>query len=124
MRLAIKNTNMVLNLAISPGLILIPSDITILKKKVAGYNKTSTLVTKDMKFGVNEEVNKVTLPSGFVGENLKGRDSQPFGKNPIETTAISPTQGVGDLTIPSVIPGADGNCVPTGHHGHLRFRGG
>ena len=36
MRLAIKNTNVVLNLAISPGLILIPSDMIILKEKVAG----------------------------------------------------------------------------------------
>ena len=60
MRLAIKNTNVVLNLAISPGLILIPSDMIILKEKVEGYNNTLTLATKEMKFGVNEEVNKVT----------------------------------------------------------------
>ena len=57
MRLAIKNTNVVLNLAISPGLILIPSDMIILKEKVAGYN-TLTLATKEMKFGVNEEVTR------------------------------------------------------------------
>ena len=62
-RLVIKNTNVVLNLAISPGIILIPSDMIILKEKVAGYNNTLTLATKEMKFGVNEEV-KVTLPSG------------------------------------------------------------
>ena len=40
MRLAIKNTNVVLNLAISPGLILIPSHMIILKEKVTGYNNT------------------------------------------------------------------------------------
>ena len=40
MRLAIKNTNVVLNLAISLGLILIPSNMIILKEKVAGYNNS------------------------------------------------------------------------------------
>ena len=113
MRLAIKNTNVVLNLAISPGLILIPSDMIILKKKVAGYNNTLTLATKEMKFGVNEEVNKVTLPSGSVNENSKGRESRPFGKggdsppfgrNPVETTA---TQEVPNLGTSLVIPEAD-----------------
>ena len=111
MRLAIKDRNVVLNLAISPGLILIPSDMIILKEKVAGYNKTLTLARKEMRFGVNEEVNKVTAPSGFVGENSKGRDSRPFGKNPIETPT---TQGVGDLPTPSVIPEADGTAYLLG----------
>ena len=31
----------------------------ILKKKVAGYNNYLTLATKDMKFGVNENLNRV-----------------------------------------------------------------
>ena len=57
MRLAIKNTNVVLNMAISPYLILIPSNMIILKERVAGYNNVLTLATKDMKFGVNREVN-------------------------------------------------------------------
>ena len=83
MRLAIKNTNVVLNLAISPGLILIPSDMIILKEKVAGYNNTLTLATKEMKFGVNEEVNKVTLPS--VGN--PGSDPRPDETLPPPTNA-------------------------------------
>ena len=37
-RLAIKNTNVVLNMAITPRIILIPSNMIILKQKVAGYN--------------------------------------------------------------------------------------
>ena len=49
MRTAIKNRNVVLNMAITPGIILIP----------AGYNNVLTLATKDMKFGVNENVNYV-----------------------------------------------------------------
>ena len=59
MRTAIKNTNVVLNMATTPGIILIPSNMIILKEKVAGYNNILTLVTKDMKFGVNENVNYV-----------------------------------------------------------------
>ena len=35
MRTAIKDTNVVLNLVVTPGIILIPSDLTILKEKVA-----------------------------------------------------------------------------------------
>ena len=63
----------------------------ILKEEVAGYNNTLTLATKEMKSGVNEEVNKVALTLGgafhapaetvgFVDKNSKGRDSRPFGK--------------------------------------------
>ena len=114
MRLAIENTNVVLNLAISPGMILIPSDMTILKKKVAGYNNTLTLATKKMKFEVNEEVNKVTLASGG-----NPGESQGSGK----TTSTPTTQGMGDLATPSIIPEADGTAYLLGHRGHPRFRG-
>ena len=57
MRTAVKNTNVVLNLAIMPGIILIPSDLLILKQKIPGYNNTLTLATKDMNFGENSGVN-------------------------------------------------------------------
>ena len=59
MRTAIKDTNVVLNMAITPGIILIPSNMIILKEKVVGYNNVLTLATKDMKFGVSEDVNYV-----------------------------------------------------------------
>ena len=53
MRLAIKNTNVVLNMAITPGIMLIPSDVIILMERVVGYNNVLTLGTEDMKFGVD-----------------------------------------------------------------------
>ena len=59
MRTAIKDTNVVLNMAITPGIILIPSNMIILKDKVEGYNNFLTLATKTMKFGVNTNVNYV-----------------------------------------------------------------
>ena len=46
-------------MAITPGIILIPSGMIILKELVAGYNNVLTLATKDMKFGVNKDINYV-----------------------------------------------------------------
>ena len=57
MRTAIKTTNVVLNLAIMPNLILIPSNLIILKQKISGYNNVLTLATSKMNFGVNENIN-------------------------------------------------------------------
>ena len=57
MRKAIKDTNVVLNMVISPGIILIPSDLIILKEMVAGYNNVLKLATSGMKFGKNDDVN-------------------------------------------------------------------
>ena len=75
MKLAIKNTSVVLNMAITPGIILIPSDMIILKEKVAGYNNVLTLATKNMKFGVNKDINYVepveTVGSDETSEDIK-----------------------------------------------------
>ena len=45
----------------------------ILKEKVTGYNNTLTLATKEMKFGVNENVNKMVISKEepTTTENLK-----------------------------------------------------
>ena len=43
---AVNDTNVVLNMAITPGIILIPSNMIILKNKVEGYNNVLTLATK------------------------------------------------------------------------------
>ena len=50
-------TNVVLNMTISPGVILVPSDMTILEKKIPGYNNVLTLATSSMGFGVNTNLN-------------------------------------------------------------------
>ncbi len=57
MRTAIASTNVVLNIAISPGMILVPSNLIIQKKKIPGYNNVLTLATDKMKFGKNADVN-------------------------------------------------------------------
>ena len=57
MRTAIASTNVVLNMAISPGMILVPSNLIIQKEKIPGYNNVLTLATDKMKFGKNTDVN-------------------------------------------------------------------
>ena len=59
MRKAIQDTNVVLNMAITPGIILIPSNMIILKNKVEGCNNVLTIATNAMKFGENTKVNYV-----------------------------------------------------------------
>ena len=57
MRRSIQATNVVLNLAVVPNVILMPSNFVILSKKIAGYNNVLTTATTEMKFGVNKDVN-------------------------------------------------------------------
>ncbi len=44
-------------MAISPGMILVPSNLIIQKEKIPGYNNVLTLATDKMKFGENTGVN-------------------------------------------------------------------
>ena len=61
MRKAIVDTKVILNTAICPGLILMPSLLIILKKKIAGFNNILTMADYWMKFGENKTVNKVVI---------------------------------------------------------------
>ena len=57
MRTDITNTNTILNMAISPGMILVLSNLIIQKKKIPGYNNVLTSATDKIKFGKNTGVN-------------------------------------------------------------------
>ncbi len=57
MRTAIASTNVILNMAISPGMILVPSNLIIQQEKIPGYNNILTIATDKMKFGKNTNVN-------------------------------------------------------------------
>ena len=101
MRLPIENTNVVLNMAITPGIILIPSDMIILKEKVAGYNNVLTLATKDMKFCVNKDINYVkpveTAESTTPPITLKTTTVAS------KEASLQPTQGAVESTTPKTI---------------------
>ena len=73
MRKAIKDCNVVLNMAISPSIILVPSNMVILEKPIPGYNNILTSATPDMRFGVNSELNYVGGSNG-CGKKLHQPD--------------------------------------------------
>ena len=74
MRKAIVDTNVILNTAISPGMILIPSDMIILKNKIPGFNNILTIADPSMKFGKNSDVNRVKRDVQRSVENNDVRD--------------------------------------------------
>ena len=73
MRAAISGSNVVLNLAVIPGVILVPSKLIILDKPIPGYNNVLTVAKGTMEFGVNENVNRQKVPSN----NLMGNQTPP-----------------------------------------------
>ena len=107
MRLAIKNTNVVLNMAITPGIILIPSDMIILKEKVAGYNNVLTLATKDIKFGVNKNINYVepaeTVGSQEVVEPVTSPITPKTNTVVSKKASLQPTQEVVESATPTTV---------------------
>ena len=56
-RTSIMDTNQILNQNISPGLLIIPSELTILKNPIPEYNNAITTSTQNMRFGVNQNLN-------------------------------------------------------------------
>ena len=85
MRKAIKDMNVVLNMVISPGIILIPSNLIILKEMVTGYNNVLKLATRGMKFGKNEDVNYFK-PSEEPGSGSGSTSSVP---SPVNVRSVS-----------------------------------
>ena len=63
MRKAIADTHVILNTAITPGMILVPGDLIILSEKIPGFNNILTVADSTMKFGLNEKVNKKLDPT-------------------------------------------------------------
>ena len=75
MRAAISGSNVLLDLAVVPGVILVPSKLIILDKPIPGYNNVLTVAKQTMKFGVNQDINcklpGLTLaPKQITGNSL------------------------------------------------------
>ncbi len=97
MRTAIKNTNVVLNMAISPGMILVPSNLIIQKEKIPGYNNVLTLATDKMKFGMNAEVNykaPIVIPKTESESSTQGGDTRSKSSKTINPKPKSPKVSV------------------------------
>ena len=91
MRTAIESINVVLNMAISPGMVLVPSNLIIQKKKIPGYNNVLTLATDKMKFGKNAGVNYRASAS---------QSSTQGGDIPKTTNSVSKSSTQGGDTTP------------------------
>jgi hypothetical protein len=61
MRTAIRDTNVILNMAINPNIILIPSRLIILETPIPGYNNILSSPTKTTTFGINTKLNYVGI---------------------------------------------------------------
>ena len=59
---AILDTHVILNTVITPGMILVPGSLIILKQKIPGYNNILTMANYSMSFGLNGDVNKTPEP--------------------------------------------------------------
>ena len=75
-------THVVLNFAIMPGLILIPSDLRILTKPIPGFSNVLTVAKNGMMFGENEKVNytsnPVPTPTNNIDESHDITPAQPW----------------------------------------------
>ena len=104
MRTAIASTNVVLNMAISPGMILVPSDLIIQKEKIPGYNNVLTLATDKMKLGKNTGVNykAPSTPKTSSRTTQKTGSPKPKPKPPkisVASEILGMTMMVGGLLI-------------------------
>ena len=106
MRTAIASTNVVLNMAISPGMILVPSDLIIQKEKIPGYNNVLTLATDKMKLGKNTGVNykapstpKTSLQTTQKTESPKPKPKPKSPKISVASEILGVTMMIGGFLI-------------------------
>ena len=62
---SVQETKLRLDLAVAPGVWLMPSNLIINTESVIGYNNNLKMATKDMKFGVNNSINVETKSVGI-----------------------------------------------------------
>ena len=76
-------------MAISPGMILVPSNLIIHKEKIPGYNNVLTLATDKMKFGKNTDVN---YKAPIVTTTQANADASPKPKTQVtsKSTQVNP----------------------------------
>ena len=105
MRTAIAGTNVVLNMAISPGMILVPSNLIIQKEKIPEYNNILTLATDKMKFGKNTGVNykaPIIIPNTAQSNNPTPSTPKTTQANGIVDATPKTTQANANRVLPAV----------------------
>ena len=77
MRAAISGSNVLLDLAVIPGVILVPSKLIILDKPIPGYNNVLTVAKQSMQFGVNQDINRKKVVPKQITSNALPQKSTP-----------------------------------------------
>lgn len=87
MNRAVSSTNVVLNLAVSPSLWLIQSNIIILKNPIEGYNNRLKIASTTMHFDINITLNyeKPKEQPKKVYQHL-----ETLAKDPTKPTPVNP----------------------------------
>ena len=89
MRKAIADTHVILNTAITPGMILVPGDLIILAQEIPGYNNILTVADQSMKFGVNDDINNPSETDGSAtGESTRMKRPGFKGSTMIRRTPV------------------------------------
>ena len=87
---AVTGTNVVLNIAISPSLWLLPSNLILLNKPIPGYNNKLKVSDENMKFGLNKDINRAPIKESqmdTLGDEKPKKEHQEtvFKENPVST---------------------------------------
>jgi hypothetical protein len=101
MRTAIRDTNVILNMAINPNILLIPSRLIILETPIPGYNNILSSPTKTTTFGINTKLN-------YVG--VKQPDppkKQHQDSSPMQHLDTLKGDTVGPKKVPTTLPVSD-----------------
>ena len=77
---SVQETKLRLDLAVAPGVWLIPSNLIINTESVVGYNNNLKIATEDMKFGENNSINVETKTVGIP--NSLGTSKVLLNTNP------------------------------------------
>ena len=90
MNQAVTDTNVVLNIAVSPTLWLLPSNFILLNKPIPGYNNKLKVSDESMKFGLNEDINRAPIKKSHIdmlGDEKPKKEHQEtaFKENPAIT---------------------------------------
>jgi hypothetical protein len=94
MRTAIRDTNVILNMAINPNILLIPSRLIILETPIPGYNNILSSPTKTTTFGINTKLN-------YVGV----KQPDPPKKHSPDSTPVHHLDTLkGDTVVPKKVP--------------------
>ena len=87
-QLAVQEAKLRLDMAIAPGIWLMPSNLVINTESIVGYNNELQKATLDMKFGVNETVNEKNKKVGIKHNMGESKVKLPHVKPDVKKSPV------------------------------------